>query len=123
MTIDSPKRKTLVVILGATATGKTDIGIRLAQAFHSEIISSDSRQIYREMSIGTAKPTAEELATVPHHFIGTRSVTEDYSAGRYEEDALQMEIWLDGENAPVCAEIFYDGRRIVTMTIENFQMR
>ena len=89
MTIDSPKRKTLVVILGATATGKTDIGIRLAQAFHSEIISSDSRQIYREMSIGTAKPTAEELAAVPHHFIGTRSVTEDYSAGRYEEEALQ----------------------------------
>ena len=89
MTTDKPQEKTLVVILGATATGKTDIGIRLAQAFRSEIISSDSRQIYREMSIGTAKPTAEELAAVPHHFIGTRSATEDYSAGRYEEEALQ----------------------------------
>ena len=75
MTTDSPKRKTLVVILGATATGKTDIGIHLAQAFQSEIISSDSRQIYREMSIGTDKHTDEDLAAVPQHFIGTRRVT------------------------------------------------
>lgn len=76
--------KTLVVLLGATATGKTDVGIALARAFGSEIVSSDSRQIYREMSIGTAKPTEEELSAVPHHLIGTRSVREDYSAGRYE---------------------------------------
>ena len=78
--------KTLVVLLGATATGKTDVGIALARAFGSEIVSSDSRQIYREMSIGTAKPTEEELSAVPHHLIGTRSVREDYSAGRYEQD-------------------------------------
>ena len=87
MTSNVAGRKTLAVVLGATATGKTGVGIRLAQAFGSEIVSSDSRQIYREMSIGTAKPTAEELAAVPHHFIDTRSVSEDYSAGRYEEDS------------------------------------
>lgn len=85
-----PTTKTLVVLLGATATGKTSIAIRLAQAFRSEIISSDSRQIYREMGIGTAKPTTEELAAAPHHFIGVRSVTEEYSAGRYEQDALRL---------------------------------
>ena len=83
MTSNVAGRKTLAVVLGATATGKTGVGIRLAQAFGSEIVSSDSRQIYREMSIGTAKPTAEELAAVPHHFIDTRSVSEDYSTGRY----------------------------------------
>ena len=82
--------KTLVVLLGATATGKTDVGIALARAFGSEIVSSDSRQIYREMSIGTAKPTEEELSAVPHHLIGTHSVREDYSAGRYEQDALRV---------------------------------
>ena len=76
MTSNVAGRKTLAVVLGATATGKTGVGIRLAQAFGSEIVSSDSRQIYREMSIGTAKPTAEELAAVPHHFIDTRSVSE-----------------------------------------------
>ena len=90
MTSNVAGHKTLAVVLGATATGKTGVGIRLAQAFGSEIVSSDSRQIYREMSIGTAKPTAEELAAVPHHFIDTRSVSEDYSAGRYEEDALRL---------------------------------
>ena len=82
--------KTLVVLLGATATGKTETSIRLAQAFGSEILSSDSRQIYREMNIGTAKPDTAELAAVPHHFIGTRSVREDYSAGHYETDALRL---------------------------------
>lgn len=87
--METTNRKTLVVLLGATATGKTATAIRLARAFGSEIVSSDSRQIYREMSIGTAKPTAAELAAVPHHFIGIRSVREDYSAGRYEEDALE----------------------------------
>ena len=83
-------KKTLVVVLGATATGKTDVGIALAQKFGSEIVSSDSRQIYREMSIGTAKPSPEQLAAVPHHFIGIKSVTESYSAGRYEEDAVAL---------------------------------
>jgi tRNA dimethylallyltransferase len=79
----------LVVISGPTASGKTALGIRLAQHFGGEILSADSRQIYREMTIGTAKPTPEELALVPHHFIGSRSVREgDYSVGDYEKDAL-----------------------------------
>ena len=82
--------KRLVVFVGPTASGKTDVGIRLAQALHTEIVSSDSRQIYREMSIGTAKPTPEELAAVPHHLIGTHSITEEYSAGRYETEALAV---------------------------------
>lgn len=88
--MEKMNNKTLVVLLGATATGKTATSIRLARAFASRIVSSDSRQIYREMTIGTAKPDAEELSAVPHHFIGTRSVLEDYSAGRYEEDALRL---------------------------------
>lgn len=82
--------KTLVVVVGATATGKTDLSIALAQDFHSEILSADSRQFYREMPIGTAAPTPDQLQAVPHHFIATRSVTEEYSCGRYEVDALAL---------------------------------
>lgn len=82
--------KTLVVVVGATATGKTDLSIALAQDYHSEILSADSRQFYREMPIGTAAPTPDQLQTVPHHFIATRSVTEEYSCGRYEVDALAL---------------------------------
>lgn len=82
------KNKTLVVILGATATGKTNMSVEIARRFSTEIISCDSRQIYREIPIGTAAPDKEQLSLVPHHFIGTRSVTEDYNAGKFEEDAL-----------------------------------
>ena len=82
MTNSSAQDKTLVVIVGATATGKTDLSIALAKAYHSEILSADSRQFYREMPIGTAAPTPDQLQAVPHHFIATRSVTEEYSCGR-----------------------------------------
>lgn len=82
--------KKLIVISGPTASGKTSISIQLAKQFGSEIVSSDSRQIYKEMSIGTAKPSEEELSAVPHHMIGVRSVTEHYSAGQYETDALAI---------------------------------
>lgn len=82
--------KTLVVIVGATATGKTDLSIAMAQDYHSEILSADSRQFYREMPIGTAAPTPDQLQAVPHHFIATRSITEEYSCGRYEVDALAL---------------------------------
>ncbi len=88
MTNRSPK--TLVVVLGATATGKTEIAIRLAQALGGEIISSDSRQVYREMTIGTAAPTPQEMESVPHHLIGTRSIEEEYSCGRYEQEASSL---------------------------------
>ncbi len=80
--------KYLLVIGGATATGKTALAIRLAQHFHTEILSADSRQFYREMSIGTAKPTPTELAQAPHHFIDSLSVTEEFSVGDFERAAL-----------------------------------
>ena len=78
----------LVSIAGPTATGKTALGISLARHFKTEIISADSRQFFREMSIGTAVPSAEELAAAPHHFIHHRSVEENYSVGDFEREAL-----------------------------------
>ena len=83
-------QKTLVVVVGPTAVGKTATAIFLAQHFHTEIISADSRQFYREMTIGTAKPDADELAAASHHFIDSHSIEEDYSAGDFERDALQL---------------------------------
>jgi tRNA dimethylallyltransferase len=82
-------KKTLLVIGGPTAVGKTACGIEVAQHFGSEIISADSRQIYRECTIGTAVPTPEELAAVPHHFIQTVSLSDPYNASRFEEEVLQ----------------------------------
>jgi tRNA dimethylallyltransferase len=84
------RQKHLIVIGGATATGKTAVGIQVAKHFNTEILSADSRQFYREMSIGTAKPTAEELSQVPHHFINSLSIHEDYSVGDFEADALDL---------------------------------
>ncbi|NBC83891.1 MAG: tRNA (adenosine(37)-N6)-dimethylallyltransferase MiaA [Bacteroidetes bacterium] len=83
------QNKHLIIILGPTAVGKTNVAIHMARAFETQIISADSRQIYREMSVGTAVPSAEELQTVPHHFIQERSVTEYYNASMYEQDVLQ----------------------------------
>lgn len=81
---------TLITILGPTATGKTDFAIRLAQKFNTEIISSDSRQMYREMKIGTARPGQTELNTVPHHFIGNLSIHDYYNASMFEEEVLSL---------------------------------
>jgi tRNA dimethylallyltransferase len=86
----SEKRKKLIVIMGPTAVGKTDVAIQLAQQLHTEIISADSRQVFKELNIGTAKPTPEELDMVPHHFIGNKSVRDDYDAGQYGRDALDL---------------------------------
>lgn len=83
-------QKFLIVIGGATATGKTALSIQLAQYFNAEILSCDSRQFYREMTIGTAKPAKEELEAAPHHFIDSLSVTEDYNVGDFERDALAL---------------------------------
>ncbi len=80
----------LLILLGPTAVGKTDCSISLAQQFGSPIISCDSRQIYREMRIGTAVPSEAQLTAVPHYFIQTRSVTEYYTAGMYETEALAL---------------------------------
>jgi tRNA dimethylallyltransferase len=83
-------QKLLLVIGGATATGKTALAIRLARHFGTEILSADSRQFYREMSIGTAKPSEAELSAVPHHFIDSLSVTDDFSVGDFEREALSV---------------------------------
>jgi len=80
----------LLAVVGPTAVGKTEVAIQLAQHFNTEIISADSRQFYKELNIGVARPTEEQLATVPHHFIKCRSVTEPYSAGQYADDALDF---------------------------------
>lgn len=82
--------KTLVVLLGPTGVGKTATSFCLAEALRSPIISTDSRQIYREIPIGTAAPTPEERARVKHYFVGTHSVSEDYNAGQYERDCLKL---------------------------------
>ncbi len=80
-------QKYLIVIGGATASGKTALAIRLAQHFDTEIISADSRQFYREMSIGTAKPTSEELTAVKHHFVDNLSIHDFYSVGDFERES------------------------------------
>lgn len=84
------KVKTLLLIVGPTGVGKTELSLRIAERYQSPIVSCDSRQIYREIPIGTAAPTAEEQARVQHYFIGTRSLEEDYNAGEYERDALVL---------------------------------
>ena len=81
---------TLIVVTGPTGVGKTDIAIRLAREFGTEIISADSRQIYRDIPIGTAAPTPEQLAEVKHHFVGILGLDEYYSAAQFEEDVMNL---------------------------------
>ncbi len=81
--------KKLIIVAGPTAVGKTALSIELAQHYNCPIISFDSRQFYREMSIGTAKPTPEELSQAEHHFIGNLSIHDHYTAGIYEREALE----------------------------------
>ena len=82
------KQKYLIVIAGATAVGKSTMAIQVAQHFQTEIISADSRQCYQEMTIGTAKPSVQELEMVKHHFIDCLSIQDTYSAGDYEREYL-----------------------------------
>lgn len=82
--------KSLIVVLGPTAVGKTAMAIALAKHYQTSIISADSRQFYSEMSIGTAKPSAQELHEAPHYFINSRSISDDYSAGDFEREALMQ---------------------------------
>ena len=82
--------KKLIVIVGPTAVGKTSVSIKLAQYFKTEIISADSRQIFKELTIGTAKPSEAELAMVKHHFINSHSINEKYDAAQYGRDALEL---------------------------------
>tara|TARA_R110002049_G_scaffold297015_2_gene485682 strand:- start:1274 stop:2203 length:930 start_codon:yes stop_codon:yes gene_type:complete len=90
MTNTTNPKKQLIVLVGPTAIGKTAMGIHLAKHFKAEIISADSRQFYREIGIGTAKPTNEEMDGIPHHFIHSHSITEDYNVSDFEKDALNL---------------------------------
>lgn len=90
--------KTVIIIAGPTAVGKTAFAVALAQRLNTEIISADSRQCYKEMKIGVARPSEEELAAVPHHFIATHSVTDDLNAGSFEQYALAATEKILGEH-------------------------
>lgn len=82
--------KKVIFIVGATAVGKTDLSINLAKELKTEIISCDSRQFYKELLIGAAPPSKEQLSTIKHHFIHNLSITEEYNAGLFEKDAINL---------------------------------
>ena len=82
--------KNLILVVGPTAVGKTDLCLNLAKKFNTEIVSCDSRQFYREMQLGTAKPTRDELTQVKHHLIDSLSIEDDYDVRRFEKDALEI---------------------------------
>ncbi len=86
----SNSKSNLIIIAGPTAVGKTELCIKLAKLLDTEIISSDSRQFYRELSIGTAKPTPQKMDGVVHHFVDSHSITEYYSSGDFERDAIKL---------------------------------
>lgn len=88
--MSSQKNTYLITIVGPTAIGKTALSIQLANYFNAEIISCDSRQFYKEMNIGTAVPSKEELNAAKHHFIQNRSIFDKYSVGEFERDTLQL---------------------------------
>lgn len=83
-------RKTLVLLLGPTGVGKTELSLRVAEHYGCPILNCDSRQVFRGIPIGTAAPTAQELARAKHYFIATRDLQDDYNAGQYERDALEL---------------------------------
>ena len=81
---------TLIVLIGPTGVGKTELSLRLAENFQTHIVSADSRQLYAELKIGTAAPTPEQLERVPHHLVGTLHLTDYYSAAQYETEAMEI---------------------------------
>ena len=105
------KKPLLVIIEGPTGVGKTDVGIELAQWFSSEIISADSRQIYKELAIGTAKQSAEQLAAVPHHFVNSISVFDYYNAWMFDQD-VQAFLVRYFMNHPLCLMVGGSGMYI-----------
>ncbi len=100
----SPLQNTLVVITGPTASGKTSLSIEVSQRLGCDIISADSRQMYRGIEIGTAAPTQAELAQARHHFIGTLGLADYYSAAQYEDDVLRLlpELWQKSSVQVMC---------------------
>ncbi len=99
----SSKRGTLIVVGGPTGSGKSALAVEIAKHFGAPIISTDSRQMYRGMAIGTAQPTKEELAAVKHYFIADREPEDDFNCGRYEVEALTLLDRLFAENRYVVA--------------------
>lgn len=96
-----PSMATLIVIVGPTAVGKTALSLKLATHFDTAVVSADSRQIYRDLPIGTAAPTEQERSLVPHYFVGTRALTDYYSAAQYETDVLELLPRLFGQREVV----------------------
>lgn len=84
------KQKNLIAVVGPTAIGKTNLSLQLARYFNTEIISADSRQFYKELKIGTAPPTPNELSEVKHHFIGNLSIHENYNINTYENESINL---------------------------------
>lgn len=97
-------KRPLIVIGGPTGVGKTAAAIEIASKLNAEIISADSRQVYQQMSIGTGRPSQEELETVPHHLIGHVDIHRHYNASDFEHDALMSleDIWSRSKHAIVC---------------------
>ncbi|MBO4825848.1 MAG: tRNA (adenosine(37)-N6)-dimethylallyltransferase MiaA [Prevotella sp.] len=102
-------RNKLIVIVGPTGVGKTELCIQLAEHFHTPIISADSRQLFAEIPIGTAAPTPEQLKRVKHYFVGTLHLTDYYSASKYEEDVLKLMAQLSEENPTACPTAIMTG--------------
>lgn len=95
----------LVILLGPTGVGKTELSLRVAEHFHTPIISSDSRQLYKDLTIGTAAPTAAQMERVKHYFVGTLSLTDYYNASRFEEEVIS----LLKELHPCCPTVVMSG--------------
>lgn len=98
------RAKTAIIIAGPTAVGKTDLAIRIARELQTEIISADARQCYRELEIGVARPTPEELSQVSHHFIASHSISEKVNAALFEEYAIKQaeRIFQDHDHVIIC---------------------
>lgn len=92
------KKPTLIVLLGPTGVGKTELSLSIAEAYHTSIVSADSRQLYADIKIGTAAPTAEQLARVPHYFVSTLDLHDYYSAAQYEMEVMKKLEELFREN-------------------------
>src|SRR5690349_1918362 len=97
-------RKKLIVVAGPTAVGKTRVAIALARHFGTHIVSADARQFFREMVIGTAKPSIDELQAAPHHFIDSHSITQSYDAAAYGDEALRciQQLFLTHSHVVLC---------------------
>ena len=98
---------TLIVLIGPTGVGKTELSLSIAETYHTSILSADSRQLYADLKIGTAAPTPDQLARVPHYFVGTLQLTDYYSAAQYEADALKKldELFKEHDVVVRCSSI------------------